>query len=321
MTDIPDNNPEIEMDLPDESELPVGIILFKGKHILDSNIFLKCLKEEWDINAEKVPQDQVEPIINKFIENPSTDGGSSLFSIGDQYLYCIYFEQQLDLNLKEVVEVLNPEWVEGPERIQEHESYITLHLFNKNDDSDDNCDNDYNKSNNDSDDDSNNDSDDDSDDDSEYSSDLENYILFTKLVSSWLSLDDALAYFYETIILPPEAYRKQALVLKKDQLPFLLWINIFVDPGTEVDETTPEENASWHLLTMGMEHFGKPDFEIINSKKPVQDLYNFICDMIVYTLEQDVLFGDNDMVGVSENEQYHVTLEMDEGIETVRIHI
>ena len=82
---------------------------------------------------------------------------------------------------------------------------------------------------------------------------IERYKIFTKIASSILAEEEAIAVYMSPMIIEKETYRCLAKELKIGKLPILLWIYIGI--------TNSQNGIS--VYTLGLNHFKKKEVEII----------------------------------------------------------
>lgn len=124
--------------------------------------------------------------------------------------------------------------------------------------------------------------------------------LFTKVVSSCLKQDHAIAVYTDGAVFQPQFYREVASFMQqdKDALPILDWVWFGV---CRTDEYTG-------IYTYGMRKFGKEEMEVYATNANLNDVRDFLLDIVTYVLDSDVTLKDGDTIGFSEEQKLRVTL-------------
>lgn len=124
--------------------------------------------------------------------------------------------------------------------------------------------------------------------------------LFTKVVSSCLKQDHAIAVYTDGAVFQPQFYREVASFMQqdKDALPILDWVWFGV---CRTDEYTG-------IYTYGMRKFGKEEMEVYATNANLNEVRDFLLDIVTYVLDSDVTLKDGDTIGFSEEQKLRVTL-------------
>lgn len=124
--------------------------------------------------------------------------------------------------------------------------------------------------------------------------------LFTKVVSSCLKQDHAIAVYTDGAVFQPQFYREVASFMQqdKDALPILDWVWFGV---YRTDEYTG-------IYTYGMRKFGKEEMEVYATNANLNEVRDFLLDIVTYVLDSDVTLKDGDTIGFSEEQKLRVTL-------------
>lgn len=124
--------------------------------------------------------------------------------------------------------------------------------------------------------------------------------LFTKVVSSCLKQDHAIAVYTDGAVFQPQFYREVASLMQqdKDALPILDWVWFGV---YRTDEYTG-------IYTYGMRKFGKEEMEVYVANANLNEVRDFLLDIVTYVLDSDVTLKDGDTIGFSEKQKLRVTL-------------
>ncbi len=117
------------------------------------------------------------------------------------------------------------------------------------------------------------------------------HVLFTQLTASVLKLDHAIAYYAPPMVVSAESYLESAEMLKNQELPVQLWV--FLGMYTNEDRTG---NCSY---TVGLNHFGKDEMEIIDSKQELGDVFELMMNITTYVVSSNVVLSDGETLGYS----------------------
>ena len=129
---------------------------------------------------------------------------------------------------------------------------------------------------------------------------LERGKLFTKVVSSCLKQERALAVYTDGAVFQPQFYRDVASVMQQDDeaLPILDWGWFGI--------CRTEECAG--IYTYGMRKFGKEEMEVYAADADLNDVRDFLLDIVAYVLDCDVTLNDGETIGFSEEQKLRITL-------------
>lgn len=128
---------------------------------------------------------------------------------------------------------------------------------------------------------------------------LERGKLFTKAVASCLKQQNAIAVYTDGTVFQPQFYTEVASFMQQDEdaLPVLdwIWFGIY---GT---------NECSGVYTYGMRKFGKEEIEVY-ADAGLEDIRDFLLDIVSYILECDVTLQDGETIGFSEEQKLAITL-------------
>lgn len=124
--------------------------------------------------------------------------------------------------------------------------------------------------------------------------------LFTKVVSSCLKQENATAVYTDGAVFQPQFYRAVASIMRQDEdaLPILdwVWFGIY----------RTDEYAG--IYTYGMRKFGKEEIEVYATNADLNDIRDFLLDIVTYVLDSDVTLEDGETIGFSEEQKLGITL-------------
>lgn len=119
---------------------------------------------------------------------------------------------------------------------------------------------------------------------------------YVKLISSCLEGEHAVAAYTSGTVLEPAFYQRITEEMERGVLPIDNWIYF----GAYQTETG--NNA----YTIGMDAFGKDEFEILGSSHTPAELRTFLFDVVYYVLAQDVTLKSGETIGFTEQQKYPV---------------
>ncbi len=124
--------------------------------------------------------------------------------------------------------------------------------------------------------------------------------LFTKVVSSCLKQKGAIAVYTDGAVFEPRFYCDAASVMQQDDdvLPILDWVWFGV--------YQTKEYAG--IYTYGMRKFGKEEMEVYAENADLNDVRNFLLEIVTYVLDCDVTLKDGETIGFSEDQKLDITL-------------
>ena len=123
--------------------------------------------------------------------------------------------------------------------------------------------------------------------------------LFTKIVSSCLKQNNAIAVYTDCMVFQPEFYQNIAVCmqLEHDSLPIFDWVWFGLS----------RTKNGVGVYTYGMRKFGKDEMEIYTTNANLNELRNFLYDIVCYVLENDAILIDGETIGFSEDDKYRIS--------------
>ncbi|MCM3337873.1 DUF4261 domain-containing protein [Paenibacillus sp. MER TA 81-3] len=122
--------------------------------------------------------------------------------------------------------------------------------------------------------------------------------LYTKLAASCLKLPNAIGLYSSGTVFQPELFVELAEMMKSgDEYPLLNLVH-FGLVRTE---------AGTNGYTVGLEHFGKDEFEVLDSQAAPAELRNFLIDISAYVVEQDITLRDGETIGFTAEQKLPIT--------------
>lgn len=126
---------------------------------------------------------------------------------------------------------------------------------------------------------------------------IEESTLLVKVLSTCCKQENALAIYSIGTVFEPTFYQEAASIIKEGEFPILnlIWFGLY----------NSEDGAS--AYTYGLEAYGKLEFEIINSRKNLDELRNTLVDLVSYVILNDVTINDGETIGSSADEKILIT--------------
>lgn len=124
--------------------------------------------------------------------------------------------------------------------------------------------------------------------------------LYTKLAATALKQENALAFYNEGAVFPPDMYRAFAEPMKNGELPYLCWVWL----GIYGNET------EYGVYTYGMRRFGKQEMEtyVKSGSVDLNKLRGFMLDIAAYVLSGNVTLRDGETIGFTAEQKLPIKL-------------
>ncbi|WP_185897322.1 DUF4261 domain-containing protein [Paenibacillus zeisoli] len=126
---------------------------------------------------------------------------------------------------------------------------------------------------------------------------IEGHKLFTKVASSLLQTQSAIAIYTAPLVMEAGQYVDLALSLKEDTLPVVLWVFIGMYQN--------EQGVG--AYTVGLRSFGKDEIEIVNSNQSAGDVFELVTVIVSFIIENDVTLRDGETIGFSAEQKLSLT--------------
>jgi hypothetical protein len=123
---------------------------------------------------------------------------------------------------------------------------------------------------------------------------LETAKVFTQLCASCLTQPDVSAVCTAGAVFSSKFYREEALLLKGEDYPVRDWIYIGVAKARQ----------GFNAYTYGLENFGLPEMEILESRWTPDALEDFLCETARYALRSGRPFHSREAVGFCRDERF-----------------
>ncbi|MHC6202472.1 DUF4261 domain-containing protein [Breznakiellaceae bacterium SP9] len=122
--------------------------------------------------------------------------------------------------------------------------------------------------------------------------------LLVKVCDACLMQEHAIGVYTSGTVFEPSFYREVASVMHDDELPLLNWIYLGL-------YSAEKGNCGY---TYGLNAFGKNEIEVLDSKKSLEDLQDFLLNIASYCIESDVILQDGETIGFSAKQKLKITL-------------
>lgn len=123
--------------------------------------------------------------------------------------------------------------------------------------------------------------------------------VFVKVAASLLKQEHATAINTLDIVFRGGFYRDNALLTMNTEKRFpllnLVFLELYTTDGTSVS-----------AYTYGLEHLGKKEIEIIESKNSMEDVHLLLYNTVSYTLDYDVDLHSGETIGFSEDQKLEI---------------
>lgn len=132
-----------------------------------------------------------------------------------------------------------------------------------------------------------------------------------KVVVSCLKLFGGIGVYTGDVVLARDYYLDFAEMMDDGQFPLhnLVWIGLY---GSE-------EGMSGY--TGGMINLGYNEIEVLNSRAKPMELHEFIASVATYVITEDVVLGDGETIGYSENQKLPITVGPGEAVDGESVKI
>ncbi|WP_145036250.1 DUF4261 domain-containing protein [Paenibacillus sp. Y412MC10] len=122
--------------------------------------------------------------------------------------------------------------------------------------------------------------------------------VYAKLAASCLKLPNAVGLYSSGTVFQPEFYIDMTETMKTEDLFPLLNLVYFGLVGTE---------TGINGYTYGLRAFGKDEIEVLDSQVTPAELREFLMDIALYIVEQDVTLRDGETIGFSAEQKLPIT--------------
>jgi len=138
-------------------------------------------------------------------------------------------------------------------------------------------------------------------------------MLFNQVASSILEHSQSIGIYMgsRTLLLKKDFYLANTAGISAEHLPLYNWIYFGVR----------QENEGLSIYTYGLRDFGKEEMEIINSKKPFEELNGMMYNLAHYVLASNVTLKDGATIGISAEQKLKITASKGQFLEGMTLKI
>lgn len=121
--------------------------------------------------------------------------------------------------------------------------------------------------------------------------------LLVKAVSACCRQEGVLGIYANETVYQPEFYLEFIPLMKKGMFPIfnLVWFGLY------------NGNNGICGYTCGMKNFGYDEIEVIDSSESAEDVVEFLSDIAMYVIVDDVLLQDGETIGFTEEQKLPIT--------------
>lgn len=130
---------------------------------------------------------------------------------------------------------------------------------------------------------------------------LSAHIVYTEVADAFLREEAAIGVYRDElgVVHPPEMVKTLADLLTDGQVPLPLWVNIRLGDG--------DTNRG---RTLGLPAFGHVDVEIVESVRPLEDIYRVLASVANYVISSDTYLLPGQTLGLSETESFEISQDI-----------
>lgn len=128
---------------------------------------------------------------------------------------------------------------------------------------------------------------------------LEKFRILSKVVCSILRTSNAIGVYQgsQSLLIPRLHYLLNVDELKSDEIPLMLWVYIGFRKSKKGNS----------VYTYGLTDFQKQEMEIIYSQLDLEDLHNFISNICIYVIKNNITLKDGETIGQSAEQKIKIT--------------
>jgi hypothetical protein len=130
-------------------------------------------------------------------------------------------------------------------------------------------------------------------------SDIEQYVILTKVLSSILSTSNCIGVYQgsQSLLLSKKQYLESAEELRSNKIPVDLWIYIGLRKGEK-------GNSAY---TYGLKAFDKIEMEFLDAKLELHELHSFLTNICAYIINSDVNFQSGQTLGYTAEQKISIS--------------
>lgn len=127
---------------------------------------------------------------------------------------------------------------------------------------------------------------------------IERFRILSKVLCAILSTSKAIGVYQgnQSLLIPKSQYLDNINELKEDGTPVTLWVYLGLRKSDKGN----------NLYTYGLTEFGKQEIEIVNSKLDLEELYDYIANIVAYVIGSDVTFKSGETIGYTADQKIQI---------------
>ena len=120
--------------------------------------------------------------------------------------------------------------------------------------------------------------------------------LFVKVVATLCKQKGALGVYMNEVVYQPEFYFAMKEFIEKGMYPVLglVWFHVL------------QAEFGYSVYTVGMNHFGKDEMEIIGTAEEPKKVKDFLVQIATYCIEEDVTLRGGETIGVTDRQRCEI---------------
>jgi Domain of unknown function (DUF4261) len=128
---------------------------------------------------------------------------------------------------------------------------------------------------------------------------VERFKILSKILCALLSTSKAVGIYQgsQSLLIPRSQYLDNIDELKEDRTPVMLWVYLGIRKSDKGNS----------LYTYGMTAFEKQEIEIINSNLDLEELFNYLANIVAYVIGNDVTFKSGETIGHTAEQKIQIT--------------
>lgn len=136
---------------------------------------------------------------------------------------------------------------------------------------------------------------------------LERFKLLSILVATLMETSNVVGVYkgMQSLLIPTQQYLETVEALRLEQIPVSLWVYI----GLRKSDTGNS------IYSYGLTAFNKRELEVVNSKLSMEELYDFVSNIVAYVIDSDVTFKNGETLGYTQDQKIKITLSKGQFVE------
>lgn len=135
--------------------------------------------------------------------------------------------------------------------------------------------------------------------------------LFVQVAQACCKQEDVIGIYTNGVVYEPRFYVEAADMLKTEELPILNWV------WFGIYQTKKGVGG----YTFGMRNFGKDEIEVLDTAVTPKEMSEFLMDLAVYVLDEDVVLRDGETIGFSAEQKLPIKKSKGVAVEGMSLKI